>query len=433
MTRDQSRSAVGHNVETMASAADTTRRGALPTLPFTALSPTEVFAVEDTTAQFTWRGLPDGPLRLNVHHRSGTQPIEIGAAGDSGAADIDGFAAGTGTAVDVEVDGQPITRHLVTTLGALDGPPIAKIATISDLHLGADGFGLIRQLREPNGVEPYPLRCAKAAVREAQAWGAELLVIKGDITELGMPAEWDLFDELLDDVHIPILAVPGNHDTFAKRGSLDATTELRRRGLFPEPVYATDIGGATIVMADSTVPGHSYGRLGQWTEQLVQAVDCEQPAFIFTHHHLEPWRYPHIWPPGIRKFDTRDLLPALFEANPDLVISSGHTHRNRAYRHATGLVTEVSATKDYPGVWAGYTIHASAVRQVVRRVAEPTCAAWNDRTHAVVGGIWGRWSPGSISDRSLNHAWTRTYPAVDAAGQVTTSVDSQPTSGSAPI
>ncbi len=390
-----------------------------PTLPFTGLSPVDVFAVEDTVAQFTWRGLPDGPLRLAVHHTRGTQMIELGEAGTPGAADVDGFAAGTATNVDVDVGGRPITRCVVTTLPALDGPPTTKIATISDLHLGEKGFGLIRRLREPKSIEPYALRCAKAAVREAQAWGAELLVIKGDITELGMPAEWELFDELLANIHIPILAVPGNHDTFAKPDSLDATEELQRRGLFPEPVHTTEVSGATIVMADSTVPGHGFGRLGRWTTQLTDAVDCNQPVLLFTHHHLETRTYPHFWPLGVQKFDATDLLRLLFQTNPDLVISSGHTHRNRARRHETGLITEVSATKDYPGVWAGYTIHASGVRQAVRRVAEPTCLQWNDRTHAVVGGIWGRWSPGRIDDRSRCHEWTRSYPLEATMDQFT--------------
>lgn len=389
-----------------------------PTFPFTSLSPIDVFAVEDTAAQFTWRGLPDGLLTLDVHHGNGTRSVELGAAGTPGAADVDGFAPGTATNVDVHVDGRLVTRRVVTTLDSLPGPPIAKVATISDLHLGEQGFGLIRRLREPNDVEPYALRCAKAAVREAQAWGADLLVIKGDITELGMPSEWELFDELLADIHIPILAVPGNHDTFAKRGSLDATTALQRRSLFPEPVHTTDVGGATIVMADSTVPGHSFGRLGRWTEQLADAVDGDQPALLFTHHHLETRTYPWFWPLGVQKFDTGNLLQTLFHTNPDLLISSGHTHRNRARRHATGLITEVSATKDYPGVWAGYTIHSSGVRQVVRRVAESTCVAWNDRTHAVVGGVWGRWSPGRMTDRSLSHVWTRSYASGLTTDQV---------------
>lgn len=378
-----------------------------PTLPFTSLPPIDVFAVEDTVAQLSWRGLPAGSLTATVQHPSGPESVELGDAAAPGAADVGGFGPGSVTPIDVTVNGRRIAQPIVTTLDPLPDAPTAKIATISDLHLGEEGFGLIKRLRESKGVEPYSLRCAKAAVSEAQAWGAELLVIKGDITEFGLPEEWELFDELLADIQIPVLAIPGNHDTLMKRGSVDATTELQRRSLFPAPINSVGIGGVRVVTADSTVPGHSFGRLGRWTEHLVTAVDTDSPALVFTHHHFEHKRWPRLWPLGVQQFDCQALLPALFEANPDLLISSGHTHRNRVRRHATGLLTEVSATKDFPGVWAGYTVYPTGIRQVVRRIAEPSCIAWNDRTHAVVGGIWGRWSPGRLSDRSVNHTWTR--------------------------
>ncbi|MFQ5558939.1 MAG: hypothetical protein ACE5GB_15715, partial [Acidimicrobiales bacterium] len=64
------------------------------------------------------------------------------------------------------------------------------------------------------------------------------------------------------------------------------------------------------------------------------------------------------------------------------------------------------STKDHPGVWAGYEIHAEGVHQTVRRVAEPACLEWTERTAAVVGGIWGRWAPGELGDRSVTHRWT---------------------------
>ena len=171
--------------------------GVSPTLPFTSLSPIDVFAVDDTVAQFTWRGLPAGRLELIVQHADGPETVDLGEAGTSGAADVAGFTPGSSTAVDVIVGGRQITQRVVTTLASLGAEPGAKIATISDLHLGEEGFGLIKRLREPKGPEPYALRCAKAAVREAQEWGAELLVIKGDITHDGRPQEWEEFDELL--------------------------------------------------------------------------------------------------------------------------------------------------------------------------------------------------------------------------------------------
>ena len=104
-------------------------------------------------------------------------------------------------------------------------------------------------------------------------------------------------------------------------------------------------------------------------------------------------------------------MAALLEVNPDLAVSSGHTHRNRARHHHTALITEVGSAKDHPGVWAGYAVHRDGIRQVVRRVADPSCLAWTDRTHAAVAGIWGRWSPGRLADRCITHRWATTAEA----------------------
>jgi hypothetical protein len=221
--------------------------------------------------------------------------------------------------------------------------------------------------------------------------------------------------------------VPGNHDTIGKPESVDATTELHKRGLFPSPIQVHDLDNTRIVLADSTVPTHSWGRLGHRRDALVEAVAADTPAMLFTHHHLEDWPCPRFWPLGVRRSDNADLVTALASANPDLLISSGHTHRTRARTEAGIAITEVGSTKDFPGVWAGYAVHESGVRQVVRRVAEPSCVSWTDRTHAVVGGIWGRWSPGRLADRTFTHRWPsgRTAPARNADDQASSLAPSE--------
>lgn len=375
-----------------------------PTFPFTGLDPVEVFALEDTVAQVVWRNLPPGDLGMIVDGRL----VTLGDAGRPGAADVSGLRPGHDHVVDVTIDGRVICQRLIQTHPSLDGPELSRIATISDLHLGEDGFGLLKEMREhPAPVDGYALRCARAAVREAVEWGAELLVIKGDITEYGEPRHWELVDEFLADVSIPVLAIPGNHDTVGKRLAVDPAVELRRRGLQGGPVQIRDVAGARVVTAETTVPRHSWGRLRRHTEELCAAIDVSTPVLLFLHHHLEARRLPYFWPLGTPRHDAVPTLDAMLEVNPDLVVSSGHTHRNRARRHGSALITEVGSTKDHPGVWAGYTVHPSGVRQVVRRVADPSCLQWTDRTHAVVGGIWGRWSPGRIDDRSLTHRWVR--------------------------
>lgn len=375
-----------------------------PILPFTSLEALEVFAVEDSVAQLAWRNLPAGVVGVNVDGRY----QRVGEGGRPGAADVTGLEADAPNTIDVTLAGRKVAQREIRTTPSLPGEGLARIATISDLHLGEEGFGLLKEMKESERHDQaYPLRCAQAAVAEATEWGAELLVIKGDITESGQPEHWAQLDELLGAVTIPVMAIPGNHDTFQKPGSLDATEALRSRGLFPESIQLTDLPGIRIVAADTTTPRHTWGRIRHISDQLCAAVESDLPVLLLLHHHLETHPYPRIWPLGTPKRQASAALDALIEANPDILISSGHTHRNRSRRHETAVITEVGATKDHPGVWAGYVAHETGIRQVVRRVAEPTCIEWNDRTHAAVGGVWGKWSPGRIDDRSFIHTWSR--------------------------
>lgn len=388
---------------TPADETEVTRR---PTLPATAPPSAEVFAVDAHSAQIVWR--PRAGRRVEL--LSDGQVAAEGPADAVTAVDVRGLDPGRAHRLELHVDGRPATTLEIPPLPRLSGEPRVRVATISDLHLGEEGFGLIREMseRRPPGGRRHPLRCAVAAVEEARAWGADILVVKGDITHEGRPAEWDQFDEVLDAAAgIPVVAVPGNHDTVGKHHSVDAATALRRRGLFPDPVQVVDLDQVRVVAVDTTVPGHGYGAIGHHLDELVAAVDVDVPVLVFTHHHLQTTPLPWFWPLGIDRRDGVGALDTLVAVNPDLVVSCGHTHRNRARRHGTALVTEVGATKDHPGVWAGYEIHPDGVRQTVRRVARPDCLAWTERTRRAVGGIWGRWSPGTLADRCVTHRRVR--------------------------
>ncbi len=385
------------------------------TLPLTRRPALEVFAVTDTAAQLTWRRIPEGRIEAVVDGR----PWLLGRGGRPGAAQITGLRPDSEYSIELTCDRRSIGRLGLRTQDALAGEPILRIATISDLHLGETGFGAgvggrIRHPHSPLAQDPIPLQCAKAAVAEAVAWGADLLVVKGDITDSGEPGQWEMFDELLDGTGIEVMALPGNHDMVGRPGALDGVAELRRRGLFEDRVSWRDCHGIRVVTADSTVPGRNWGRLAPCLDELCSALDTGRPALLFTHHHFQDRMLPWFLPLGVQRTEGAPLLDRLVEVNPDLLVSSGHTHRNRIRSHGSALITEVSSTKDFPGVWAGYEVHADGVRQTVRRVADPACIAWNDCTAALVAGIWGCWSPGRLADRSRLHRWTTDYSGLGA-------------------
>jgi len=273
---------------------------------------------------------------------------------------------------------------------------------VSDLHLGEDGFGLLRPLRErPSPAEPHPVRCTRAAIRAAARHGAELLVAKGDLTHDSRPEEWAALTGLLAEAPLPVLLVAGNHDDV--RSGRPATAELARLGQPREPVRVHDHGGVRVLLVDSTVRGHDRGTLSAAQAALAgaRAAEWPGPVLVLTHHNLERLPFPWFWPPGTPKGQADRLLDALAAGTPRAFVSSGHTHRHRYHRRRAVPVTEVGSPKDFPGVWAAYDVHEDGIVQVVRRIEDPDCIAWTETCRRAAGGTWGRWAPGTLGDRCL--------------------------------
>ncbi|HLH46368.1 MAG TPA: metallophosphoesterase, partial [Acidimicrobiales bacterium] len=389
-------------------------------------APLRAFAVEDTTVQLTWSGLPTGEGTVGVGpcsvvvshvppawvHRRGVGPRRLDPRPHGpGAALIEGLEPETTYEVWWKPDGG--RRHVVGRVRTLRPPPgeeLFRFATLSDLHLGERRFGflgLIEEVRRPSeGLPPYPVRAAEAALQEAAAWGATTVVLKGDLTSSGRPDQFRLLASLLDRVPMGALAQLGNHD--ARRPPVDLAAAL------PGVPAATggrplvvDRPGVRLVLADSPSPSDRRGHVdGAQAALIADAVStAPTPSIVTLHHPPQRWPVPLSYPPGLVAVDRRRLLAALARARPAPVLLAGHTHRNRTYRVGPLLVAEVGSTKDYPGGWAGYVVHEGGLRQVVRRTARPDVLRWTESTARALGGAWGRWSPGRLSDRCWSHPW----------------------------
>ena len=390
----------------------------------------EVFAVEDRAVQVTWAALPTPGMTIEVggqradvgtpppdwYVRTAGRPPEPGRAGP-GAVTIGGLEPSTTYDICLSGPGRPRARvGTVTTLPAPPGRLLGRFATISDCHIGERWLALLRRLHDPRprppGLAPYPVRCAVAAIAEAEAWGAELLVAKGDLTQEGEAAEIYQAVEVLRTAAVPVEVILGNHDV---RSAIDAVAAISACGL---PVTleprARDLPGVRIVLGHSPLPDHHRGAVtasdAAGLARLAQ--DGGRPAVVVLHH--PPRRIPiqTHYPPSITWRDSARLIEELAAANPSSLLLAGHTHRNRRYRVGPLTVAEVGSTKDYPGQWAGYAVHEGGIRQAVFRVAAPAAIAWTEMTRRALGGVWGWWSPGRLADRSWSLEWpNRVIPA----------------------
>jgi predicted phosphodiesterase len=318
-----------------------------------------------------------------------------------------------GTRYDVAVEGVAADEFLpaeVTTLEVPAGRPLATIATVNDVHFGETECGrtdgimedeLGPVLRALPGEPPYPETMNRAAIAEIRALDPDVVLVKGDLTNLGTDEEYAAFlaayGELGDRMH----HVRGNHDAM-----LDASMALEGAP------YALDVAGATLAVLDTVQPGIDRGQITaeqlHWLDDLAATVTG--PVLVFGHHH--PWdldateRSAEYF--GVNADDS-EALGAVVSARENVVgYFAGHTHRNRVRRSPRARrvpFVEVSATKDYPGVWAEYRVYEHGFTQVVRRISAPAALEWTERTRPMFAGLYRAYALGRLDHRCFTETW----------------------------
>lgn len=381
----------------------------------------QVAAVEDTTIQLMWGDAPEGPLTFVAERLDSDGRVSDGP-GHRTETIVDDHPGGPGGIVLGTL--RPATAHRLTlragraldatrsvearTLPAPPGAALARVATFSDTHIGAIRHGYFGTMRDSGPhADPAPVRCARAAIGEAVTWSPDLLVAKGDLTQRGWREEWARLGALVE-AHgsdVPLVAVPGNHDTPVIR-EVAPQDGLQLAGLRSEPFLVVDLPGVRVLLVDSSIDARSGGTIAaHWGAVIDAARDADGAVLLCLHHPFERYPWPTKYPSGIPWTVTRRFLRDLGQANPCVVVTGGHTHRNRRFAWGPVVHTEVGSTKDYPGVWAGYVFHEGGVRQVVRRVMDPAALGWIEYSRLALGGLWQFYAPGRLADRCFTHSW----------------------------
>ena len=189
----------------------------------------------------------------------------------------------------------------------------ARILHVSDAHIG-------------RGDDLAPLLAVRELGAELQP---DLLVVTGDMTHRGRPDQMRRSAEILRELGLPLLAVPGNHDipyTFPDRFTKTFEQWEVAYG-DPQPLYSSE--SLVVVGLNSVRPWlHQAGALRE--DQLSHAAarlrDAPGGAYraVALHHHLAAPPWPKASKKPIRERDR--VLRALGEAGAELVLS-GHVHQ----------------------------------------------------------------------------------------------------------
>ena len=286
------------------------------------------------------------------------------------------------------------------------GRELSRIATVNDVHIGEEHFGLFKRMRVPPAAVPHAERCLRSAVNDALAWGAQLLVVKGDLTHHSSLGELEVAGALLSSLPIPVVIIPGNHETKRERPAESAGV-LAKHGLhMVGDVEHVDLPGVRVIAVNTSIDSEHHGHIAPRHDAVIElAAGARGAVLVCLHHYLQLSRVLRFWPPGITGAEAARFLRSLHEASPRALVVSGHTHRHRRYVREGVTCAELGSTKDYPGTWAGYVVHERGMRQVVHHVSDPSVQAWLARTGRAAGGAWRLWSPGHVSDRCFAITW----------------------------
>jgi 3',5'-cyclic-AMP phosphodiesterase len=221
------------------------------------------------------------------------------------------------------------------------------LAHVTDLHLverrhrdrtGADWHRL--QMLSVGRTIEYASRKEKAvqALRRASRNAAHVIVT-GDLTEDGVPAQFELLAEVLDEAGIDpgrLTLVPGNHDRYADAGAFERALSgpLRRYAAASRSSTVLPLGRDAWLMPVSTAVAQSClrsaGRMSSVDvdriDQLARAARRARKLALVAQHHPPHGHGGPAWN-WIDGLVNAAVGRALLHTHERLQFIHGHTHK----------------------------------------------------------------------------------------------------------
>jgi Icc protein len=150
------------------------------------------------------------------------------------------------------------------------------------------------------------------------------VIFTGDLTDHGLPAEYEKTLPLLGRFLAPVSCVMGNHDAMREGWRI-----FIEKLLDGNRYYAKPLGEFQFIGLDSAEPDVNEGHIGREQMSWFRKNAPGQPTLVALHHHVIP--VPFTGRERNILLDSGDLLLALDECKIPLVFT-GHKHQPWAWR-----------------------------------------------------------------------------------------------------
>ena len=156
----------------------------------------------------------------------------------------------------------------------------------------------------------------------------DAVVVSGDLVDFGLPAEYELFRELVRPLTVPLYVVPGNHDERAAlRQAFPDHSYLRQDERFLH--FAIEAHPVRLVGLDTTTPGAPGGMMCpdrlRWLDSCL-ASEPGRPTLLFMHHPPFPTGIGHM---DVQNCGNAEGLAEVVSRHPQVRrVLCGHVHRS---------------------------------------------------------------------------------------------------------
>lgn len=213
-----------------------------------------------------------------------------------------------------------------------------RIAHVSDLHLiepdyrrrgTADRYRL-RFLSAGRAIDPER-RKSKAIAALRAASQAEHVVLTGDLTEEGLPAQFEVLAEVLREAGVRedrVTLLPGNHDAYALPDAFARALQGPLRGYASAsiPGLPVDLGEALLLPVWTAVSQsfvRSGGVLQRDDQDRIDALARRERMLIVAQHH----------PPTRHGGTIRNWIDGLYNARSATALLARHAHLHFLHGH----------------------------------------------------------------------------------------------------